>query len=56
MLDENPGLLQLRILQQVGESPGSTLVYGAPDRAIVPRPAGAQRARGTRPGSEDAPG
>ena len=38
MLDENPGLLQLRILQQLGESSGSTVVYGAsPERGVVPK-------------------
>ncbi len=30
MLQENPGLLQLRMLQQIGESGGNTLVYGVP--------------------------
>ncbi len=33
MLDKNPGLVQLRILQAVGESSGNTVVFGAPDVA-----------------------
>ncbi len=31
MLDDNPGLLQLRMLQQLAESPGSSIVFEAPD-------------------------
>ncbi len=62
MLDENPGLLQLRILQQLGESPGSTVVFGAPGATVVtPKPPG-PRAPTPRPsrgretsGQEDAP-
>jgi regulator of protease activity HflC (stomatin/prohibitin superfamily) len=30
MLDENPALLQLRLLQQIGESGGNTIVLGLP--------------------------
>jgi regulator of protease activity HflC (stomatin/prohibitin superfamily) len=30
MLEDNPGLLQLRILQQLGESSGNTIVLGLP--------------------------
>lgn len=58
MLDENPGLLQLRILQQLGESSGSTVVYGAPERSVVSKPApatGAPRGRGPRAGTDDTP-
>jgi len=40
MLDDNPGLLQLRILQDLGESSGNTIVFGAPEvMPAVPRPA-----------------
>ncbi len=58
MLDENPGLLQLRILQQLGESSGSTVVYGAsPERGVVPKvasPAAAtQRSRAARVDRDD---
>lgn len=35
MLDDNPGLLQLRILQELGESSGNTVVFGAPDAGSV---------------------
>lgn len=37
MLDENPGLLQLRILQQLGDSSGSTVVYGVPEPGAGPK-------------------
>ena len=37
MLDDNPGLLQLRILQELGESKGSTVVFGAPEGTTVTR-------------------
>jgi regulator of protease activity HflC (stomatin/prohibitin superfamily) len=35
---DNPGLLQLRILQELGASSGNTVVFGAPDAGIAPRP------------------
>ena len=38
-LADNPGLLQLRILQELGASSGNTVVFGAGDGAVVPRPA-----------------
>src|SRR3954451_4376471 len=41
---DNPGLLQLRILQELGASSGNTVVFGAPDGL-----AGAPRGRATRP-------
>ena len=61
MLDENPGLLQLRILQQLGESSGSTVVYGAsPERGVVLKagpPAGVTpRGRAARIDRDDQPG
>lgn len=37
-LADNPGLLQLRILQELGASSGNTVVFGAGDGTIVPRP------------------
>ena len=56
MLDENPGLLQLRILQQLGDSPGTTVVYGVADRVVTRAPApAAPRGRGARAGTDDAP-
>jgi regulator of protease activity HflC (stomatin/prohibitin superfamily) len=39
MLDENPGLLQLRILERLGESSGATVIYGVPEGAVALRPA-----------------
>jgi regulator of protease activity HflC (stomatin/prohibitin superfamily) len=39
-LAANPGLLQLRILQELGASSGNTVVFGAPDAAALPRPNG----------------
>ena len=57
MLDENPGLLQLRILQQLGESPGSTVVYGQGDGFAARAPAtGASRGRNARAAADDAAG
>lgn len=51
---DNPGLLQLRILQELGASSGNTVVFGAPETGtILPRPTpdGDTRAAplGTRP-------
>jgi regulator of protease activity HflC (stomatin/prohibitin superfamily) len=34
---DNPGLLQLRILQELGASSGNTVVFGAPGAGIPPR-------------------
>ena len=39
-LADNPGLLQLRILQELGASSGNTVVFGAGDGAVVPRNGG----------------
>lgn len=59
MLDDNPGLLQLRILQELGESSGNTVVFGAPDAAMIaPRPGSPRTARGRKAGTDaggDAP-
>jgi regulator of protease activity HflC (stomatin/prohibitin superfamily) len=52
MLEDNPGLLQLRILQQLGGSSGNTIMLGMPGadgRAIQPPPAGAASGRGRAP-------
>ena len=53
MIEDNPGLLQLRILQQLGGSSGNTIMLGlpAPDGRPVPVPtatAAAGRSRTTR--------
>ena len=37
MLDNNPNLLQLRLLQTVGESSGNTVVLGSLPETIVPK-------------------
>ncbi|MEW6223084.1 MAG: slipin family protein [Chloroflexota bacterium] len=58
MLDDNPGLLQLRILQELGESSGNTVVFGVPEAGLAggagagPGRAARSRARGTTPGGE----
>jgi regulator of protease activity HflC (stomatin/prohibitin superfamily) len=44
LLDDNPGLLQLRILQEVGGSSGNSIVFGAPE----PQPARPSRSRSPR--------
>lgn len=54
---DNPGLLQLRILQEIGGSSGNTVVFGAPDAGLVPRaapPASAAPARAGRSQRGDA--
>jgi hypothetical protein len=33
---DNPGLLQLRILQELGASSGNTVVFGAPEAGLAP--------------------
>lgn len=35
---DNPGLLHLRILQELGASSGNTVVFGAPDGRVLPLP------------------
>jgi regulator of protease activity HflC (stomatin/prohibitin superfamily) len=47
MIEDNPGLLQLRILQQLGGSSGNTIMLGVPGpdgRSTPPPPAAAARA------------
>lgn len=56
MLDDNPGLLQLRILQQLGASSGNTIMLGLPgaDGRVETAAAGRARTRGpARTTSED---
>lgn len=40
LIDDNPNLLQLRLLQQLAESSGNTVVFNAPDGAPAIGPAG----------------
>jgi regulator of protease activity HflC (stomatin/prohibitin superfamily) len=49
MLDDNPGLLQLRILQQLGGSSGNTIMLGMPGADGRPNPPDARVAASTRP-------
>ncbi len=55
MMDDNPGLLSLRVIQEIGASSGNTIVFGVPDaagvRSVEPHAsAPAPRARPARPG------
>ncbi len=50
MIDDNPGLLQLRILQEVGESSGNTVVFGAPEANGVKPARRTARTRGPADG------
>jgi regulator of protease activity HflC (stomatin/prohibitin superfamily) len=56
-VSDNPGLLQLRILQEIGGSSGNTVVFGAPDGPVVakasPAPSQTRAGRSTR-GDADA--
>jgi regulator of protease activity HflC (stomatin/prohibitin superfamily) len=47
MVEDNPGLLQLRMLQQLGESSGNTVMLTMPDGQVssTPTPATASRTR-----------
>ena len=56
MLDDNPGLLQLRILQEVGQSSGNTIVFGAPEAAVTAARPGPPRAPRGRAGGAEAGG
>jgi hypothetical protein len=47
MVEDNPGLLQLRMLQQLGASPGSSVVLTMRDGAGAASDGGAPRARVT---------
>ena len=56
-LADNPGLLQLRILQELGASSGNTVVFGAGDGAVVPRNGGpSSGASAGAPATPDATG
>ena len=54
MVEDSPGLLQLRIVQQLGASSGNTVMLGVPDGvagAAAGLPAGTRRGRRPTPGS-----
>lgn len=51
MVEDNPGLVQLRLLQQIGESSGNTVVVGMPDGVLTTRRA--RRTAAGTPGSND---
>jgi regulator of protease activity HflC (stomatin/prohibitin superfamily) len=55
MVEDNPGLLQLRILQQLGASSGNTIMLGVPGADGRPTPVSpaAAAARAATPGSAD---
>jgi len=57
-VSDNPGLLQLRILQEIGGSSGNTVVFGAPDAGLVPKapsaPAASPRSGRSTRGDADA--
>ena len=55
-LADNPGLLQLRILQELGASSGNTVVFGAGDGAIPRRPGGSPTAGSAGSTTLDEPG
>jgi regulator of protease activity HflC (stomatin/prohibitin superfamily) len=52
MLEDNPGLVQLRLLQEIGGSTGNTIVVGMPDGAIPVN--GPRRARSSSSGAPPA--
>ncbi|MFL5758009.1 MAG: slipin family protein, partial [Chloroflexota bacterium] len=48
LVETNPGLLQLRMLQELGASSGNTIVMGLPDTTtVVPRSAARRSVRET---------
>jgi regulator of protease activity HflC (stomatin/prohibitin superfamily) len=49
MVEDNPGLLQLRIVQQLGASGGNTVMLGMPDGVPPAGPAATMAARRRRP-------
>jgi len=50
MIDDNPNLLQLRILHAMGETAGATFVMGAPGMQVVPaKKAGSAKAADAAP-------
>lgn len=56
MLEGNPALMQLRLLQQIGESAGNTIVLGLPTSATplpLKEPDVEQARRGELPGQEE---
>jgi regulator of protease activity HflC (stomatin/prohibitin superfamily) len=53
MVQDNPALLQLRLLQTLGASSGNTVVVGSPEGGISLRPAAKRRASGAETPSSD---
>ena len=53
MVQDNPALLQLRLLQTLGASSGNTVVVGSPEGGISLRPAVKRRAPGGEASSSD---
>jgi regulator of protease activity HflC (stomatin/prohibitin superfamily) len=51
MLEDNPGLVQLRLLQEIGDSSGNTVVVGMPEAPLAVRRA--RRTAPAVPGSND---
>jgi regulator of protease activity HflC (stomatin/prohibitin superfamily) len=54
MVQDNPALLQLRLLQTLGGSSGNTVVVGSPEGGISLRPPAKRRAPGQTPSSDPA--
>jgi regulator of protease activity HflC (stomatin/prohibitin superfamily) len=61
LLEDNPNLMQLRVVQAIGQAPGSTLVLGMPSQAVpVPvrtaqsRPPQSESATAPKPGEGEA--
>jgi regulator of protease activity HflC (stomatin/prohibitin superfamily) len=54
MVDDNPSLMQLRVLQSLGESTGNTLVWGMAPEAVALRPNGSGPT-GTNQGGDPEP-
>jgi hypothetical protein len=54
VLEDNPNLMQLRVVQAIGQAPGSTLVLGMPSQA-VPVPVRTAKSRPPQSESVTAP-
>jgi regulator of protease activity HflC (stomatin/prohibitin superfamily) len=52
MVEDNPGLLQLRIMQQLGETPGATVMIGMPD-GVGPAARATRRGAGQSKGARE---
>jgi regulator of protease activity HflC (stomatin/prohibitin superfamily) len=58
MIENNPALLQLRLLQAIGETSGSTVVFGLDGQIMIPPNrlrSAPEPDQGTPPSSEDSP-